>query len=89
MDPKPLRLGDTLHSIPDTFCDQVARHGQRNAVEGPGDTLTFNALNRFSNQIAHAVLNHRGEASQPVAVLMGNEGATVASRVRQLNRFFG
>lgn len=90
MDPKPLRLGDTLHSIPDTFCDQVARHGQRNAVEGSGDTLTFDALNRFSNQIAHAVLSHLGEASQPVAVLMGNEGATVAALlgVLKAGKFF-
>jgi non-ribosomal peptide synthetase component F len=60
---------ETEQSIPDRFEKQVAMSPDRVAIITRGDTLTFDAVNRTANRIAHAILAQRGESNEPVPIL--------------------
>ncbi len=70
---------DTEQSIPARFAQMVARHGDRVAVRTPGETLTYEALNRRANRIAHAVLRERGSIQEPIALLLPTGAAMIAA----------
>jgi len=56
-------------SIPARFEDQVRKHSQRLAIKTKENALTYDALNRAANRIAHALLARRGEGQEQVAIL--------------------
>ena len=70
---------DTEQSIPARFAQMVRRHGDRVAVRTPDETLTYEALNRRANRIAHAVLRERGSIQEPVALLLPTGVAMIAA----------
>ena len=47
-------------SIPARFEQQVPRYPDRLAVKTRNHALTYNALNRAANRVAHAILAKRG-----------------------------
>jgi amino acid adenylation domain-containing protein len=65
--------------IPHRFEQQVRRHPGRLAVADGRAALTYEALNRRANAIAHALLARRGAAPEPVALLLDNEAPMVAA----------
>ena len=61
---------DIEQSIPERFEQQVRSHGERTAICEAGQSFSYAALNRASNQVARTILSRRGEHNEPVAVLL-------------------
>jgi len=57
-------------SLVDRFERQVARVPNRPALRGRTESLTYAALDRRVNRIAHAALGLRGERPEPMAILV-------------------
>jgi len=60
------------------FERQVLENADRPAVVTPGETLTYNDLNRIANRIANLILERFGEGQQPVAILTANDATSIA-----------
>jgi amino acid adenylation domain-containing protein len=75
----PFAEADVEQSIPARFEAQARRFPERLAVRERGRTLTYDALNRRANRIAHALLDARGDANEPVALLLDNGAAMIAA----------
>ena len=61
------QIGQSLVS---RFEQQVARFGNRPAVRAGSQMLTYEALNRRANQVAHALRQRRGPGPEPVPLLL-------------------
>src|SRR5229473_5595469 len=57
-------------SIPARFDKVVQTHPHRLAVKSKEHSLTYEALNRTANRIAHAILEKRGQGSDRVALML-------------------
>ena len=66
-------------SIPKRFEQQVAQYPQRLAVQTRKNRLTYQALNQYSNRIAHAILEKRGKGEEPVALLFDQGAPLIAT----------
>ena len=66
-------------SIPKRFEQQVAQYPQRLAVQTRKNRLTYQALNQYSNRIAHAILEKRGKGEEPVALLLDQGAPLIAA----------
>ena len=66
-------------SIPNRFEQQVAKYPERIAVKSKNYTLTYDALNKTANHVAHAILAQRGEGEEPIALLLENDAPMIAS----------
>ena len=73
------RREEIEQSIPDRFEQQVRRHPDRMAVKTRRHRLTYAELNRHANALAHRLLERRGEASEPIAVLFDHDAPMVAA----------
>jgi amino acid adenylation domain-containing protein len=62
---------ETEQSIPERFEKIVRLHPQRLALKLGDEALSYEALNRAANQIAHAILAKGGKQDEPVALLLG------------------
>jgi len=60
-------------SIPERFEKMVRLHPQRLALKSSDYGLTYEALNRAANRIAHAILSKEGKEDEPVALLLAAE----------------
>lgn len=70
---------ETEQSIPERFEKIVRLHPQRLALKLGDETLSYEALNRAANQIAHAILAKGGKQDEPVALLLGKGVALTAA----------
>jgi amino acid adenylation domain-containing protein len=61
------------------FEQQVRRYPQHIAVKTTTRELTYEALNRAANRVAHALLARRGEVQEPIALLLPHDGQMVAA----------
>jgi amino acid adenylation domain-containing protein len=66
-------------SIPARFEEQVRRHGARIALKSDQAELTYTALNRWANRLAHAVLEKSGAEPEPVVLLLDKEAPLFAA----------
>src|SRR5439155_3996037 len=66
-------------SIPQRFEQQVQRYPDRIAVETRTHQLTYAALNRLANRIAHAILSQRRRENEPVALLLDQGASAIAA----------
>ena len=66
-------------SIPARFEKQVARYGLRPAVSAGNCELSYAELNSWANRIAHTILQSRGGAPEPVALLIDQGAAMIAA----------
>lgn len=77
------RREDVEQSIPARFEEQARKHAGRVAVRTARHELTYDALNRFANRVARAILAGRGEREEPqepVALLL-DQGAPLAASI--------
>jgi len=56
-------------SLDERFEEQVLQHPNRVAVKSNAEELTYSELNARANRIAHAIIEKRGEAREPVPLL--------------------
>jgi len=77
-------------SIPNRFEHQVTEHPGRTAVKTRRHALTYAQLNESANRIARKMVERRGEASEPVALLLEQGAPLVASILGALkaNKFY-
>ncbi|WP_457652925.1 amino acid adenylation domain-containing protein [Rhodocaloribacter sp.] len=75
----PFAEADVEQSLPARFEAQARRFPERLAVRERGRTLTYAALDRRANRIAHALLTARGDANEPVALFLDNGAAMIAA----------
>ena len=66
-------------SIPERFEQMVRLHPQRLALKSSHHALTYEALNRAANRIAHAILSKDEKQDEPVALLLGKGVALTAA----------
>lgn len=60
-------------SIPARFEQQVLTNPDRIAIKTRYSTLTYSALNQEANRIARALVQSRGEGSEPLALLLDKD----------------
>src|SRR2546428_7968556 len=63
-------IKDIETSIPDRFEQIVRLYPDRLAVKIGDRSLTYDALNRYANRIARAILAKRAPGSEPIALLL-------------------
>lgn len=64
---------ETEQSIPQRFEKIAGAFPDRIAVKSLGQALTYDALNKAANRIAHAILAVRGDIQEPIFLLL-NKG---------------
>ena len=69
----------TGSSVPACFEETAGRYPDRPAVRSTSQELTYRALNRAANRIAHAILQQCGEGEAPVALLLNCDAAMVCA----------
>lgn len=70
---------DIEHSIPGRFEKQVLLYPDRLAVKTAHQTLTYEALNAWANQISWALLERLGSGEEPVALLVEQGAVLIAA----------
>jgi amino acid adenylation domain-containing protein len=65
----PFTKAQIEQSIPARFEQQVRAYPHRLAIQTRGQAITYAALNRAANRVAHAILAMRGTGNEPVALL--------------------
>ncbi len=71
-------------SVPRRFEHVAARYPERLAIKDGPLSLSYDQLNRATNQIAHAILERRGDRAEPVALLMEKGAALIAAELAVL-----
>ena len=60
--------------------EKIARlHPHRLAVKTRKRALTYDDLNQAANRVAHALIERRGEANEPIALLLENDAPMIAA----------
>ncbi len=60
--------------------EKIARlHPYRLAVKTRKRALTYDDLNQAANRVAHALIERRGEANEPIALLLENDASMIAA----------
>ena len=75
---------DIEMSIPELFERQVRASPRGTAVGCDQKSLAFDDLNRGSNRIAHAILRHRADKEEPVALLFRQGPKSIAATIAAL-----
>ena len=70
---------DIEQSISSRFQQIVDRDPSRIAIKVVEGAVTYGTLNKMANQVAHAVLSESDARNEPIAVLGGNDVATIAA----------
>jgi amino acid adenylation domain-containing protein len=66
-------------SIPGRFEKIVQRYPHRLAVKTRKRALTYDELNQAANRAAYAIIERRGEANEPIALLLENDAPMIAA----------
>jgi amino acid adenylation domain-containing protein len=72
---------DVETSITERFEKIAGRFPDRIAVKMEKQTLTYRELNQAANRLAHAILAQRGEAQEPIALLMDHDSPLIVAIV--------
>ena len=83
---RPFSKEEIETTLPARFEAQVRRNPERLAVKLAEEALTYGALNAAANRIAHGILTARGKELEPVALLLDQSVAAVASILGTLRR---
>ena len=60
---------DVEQSIPSRFEEQVRQYPNRLAIKTRNKELTYDEINKYSNQVARAILHQLGGAADPIRPL--------------------
>jgi len=74
----PYQLEKSNISINEKFRQIVSIYAERKAVIGLNKTHTYSSLNKYSDQIAKALLNRGFDRNQPVCILSGHQPDSIA-----------
>jgi amino acid adenylation domain-containing protein len=66
-------------SIPRRFEKIAQLHPGRLAIKTRKRTLTYDELNQAANRLAHALIERRSRANEPIALLLENDAAMIAA----------
>ena len=66
----PMAREEIRQSIAQAFERRAAAWPNRVALKCGQGLMTYDALNRAANRVAHAILSRRGDASEPVALCL-------------------
>lgn len=66
-------------SIAARFEKQVLRHGERLAIRTAGHELTYRALNKLANRLAHAIHKRKSATPAAVALLLEHDAPLLAA----------
>src|SRR5262245_12100851 len=75
----PFESAAIMRSISERFEQMVALHSDRIAVSTTGQVLTYDELNQRANRVARAILARRGEANEPIALLIEDRACMIAA----------
>ena len=73
------RKEEVEQSIPSRFEQMVRKYPDQVAVKTRNYTLTYDALNKAGNRVAHAILNACGEGNEPIALLLDKDAPMAAA----------
>src|SRR5580704_2460992 len=80
-----LRSSETdRDSVPSRFAWQVSAHRQALAIQGQESALTYDALDKRANQIAHAILQLAPQPQARVALLLAPGPNAIAAMLGAL-----
>lgn len=66
-------------SIASRFEKTARRYPNARAVKSKTQALTYDDLNQAANRVAHAIIERRGEANEPIALLLENDAPMIAA----------
>jgi len=66
-------------SIPNRFEEMVSKYPDRLAVMTSNHALTYDALNKAANRVAHGILAHRGEGNEPIVLLFQHDAPVITA----------
>jgi len=69
----PYERQEIEQSVTDRFETTVQRYPERLAVNSRSSKLSYAALNRAANSVAHAILEQRGRMEEPIGLLLEQE----------------
>jgi amino acid adenylation domain-containing protein len=75
----PFAKEEVEQSIPARFELQASKYPDRIAVKGQKYTFTYDALNRYSNRIARAILAREREQEEVIGLLLQKDGPLIAA----------
>ena len=76
---RPFARDEIQQSIPERFDRQVRLFGSRLAIKTHRHELSYEALNRLSNRIAHAVLGSIAPRGGPIALMFAQDAPLIAA----------
>jgi amino acid adenylation domain-containing protein len=79
MTSEPFPRAALERSICDHFEEQVAQHGHRLALTAERAALTYAALDREANRVAHAILGCRRPPQEPIALVFEHGASEIAA----------
>jgi amino acid adenylation domain-containing protein len=71
------RSEETELSIPHRFERQAAKYPDELAIKAPTREITYGELNKSSNCLARAIIANRGEANEPIAMVLEHGPSSV------------
>jgi amino acid adenylation domain-containing protein len=74
----PFAKEEIEQSIPDRFQQQVCKYPDRIAVKGRKHTFTYDALNRYANRVARAILTLQGEGEETIGLILEKDSPMMA-----------
>jgi amino acid adenylation domain-containing protein len=74
-----LTAEDIRQALSQRFEHMVRTFPDRLAVQGTRYRYTYNELNRTANRIAHAILERRGEGTEPIVLLFEHDAQIIAA----------
>jgi amino acid adenylation domain-containing protein len=66
-------------SVPVRFEQQVAKYPNQLAIKTGNCALTYDALNRAANRVAHAVLPKSAESEEPIVLLLDHDAQMIVA----------
>jgi amino acid adenylation domain-containing protein len=73
------RKEEVEQSIPNRFEQIVAKHPDRVAIKTRNSSLTYEALNRAANRVAHALLSQCEHKTESVTLLVERDASTIVA----------
>ena len=67
---EPFPIEKTDHSVAELLQESYERHSARIAIDANGWKISYNELDRLTNQVAHRIIAQAGDKEGPVAILV-------------------
>ena len=75
----PFKEEDVKKSISDRFEQQVRQYPNQLAIKSRFHAVTYNELNKATNQVARTILDYRGEGEETVVLLLNDDAQIITA----------